>query len=45
MVWSPYQASGIDNSIFTAVNYNHYNPPPGIELINIYIISLQKALY
>lgn len=27
MIWSPFQASGKENSIFSAVNYNHYNPP------------------
>lgn len=29
MVWHPTQYSGIDNSIFTHVNYYHYSPPPG----------------
>ncbi|KAL4512875.1 hypothetical protein ABPG72_017560 [Tetrahymena utriculariae] len=36
MIWSPTQASGEDNYIFTAVNYNHYNPP---EHFNFDILS------
>ncbi|KAL4481724.1 hypothetical protein ABPG74_007813 [Tetrahymena malaccensis] len=31
MVWRPQQASGNDNSIFTCVNYNMYNPPPHFD--------------
>ena len=29
MVWHPYQHSGIDNSIFTHINYFNYQAPPG----------------
>ena len=29
MIWHPTQYSGIDNYIFTHVNYYHYSPPPG----------------
>lgn len=28
MIWSPNQASGDDHSIFTSVNYYHYEAPP-----------------
>ncbi len=28
MIWNPDQASGVDHSIFTSVNYYHYEAPP-----------------
>ena len=28
MIWNPVQASDVDHSIFTAVNYYHYEAPP-----------------
>lgn len=41
MIWSPYQASGEDNSVFSACNYNHYNPP---DHFNFDILSQDEPM-